>query len=613
MCASPLFQIIGPLRSGTGSRALLGLRVSGKQAVPIVMLPVPAEVVDDPELLLRLEHETQRATALDHPGILRVIGLAETERGLVRAVEYANGETLRRVLEKAGRLPPDLAARVVADVASGVHFAHLAGNEDGSPLVHGDLRPETLMLSFNGAAQVSGYGALSVAPREPGGKRVPGRRMYAAPEQILGGRGAMTPQTDVFLLGLILWEILTGSIPFQDFEDPDQAVLDKALPVDLGTIPEKLRPVISRATAKKGNARYSSAMALRDAIEEAAGPLAPAQQLASWLERLFEGDPALEGRRTQIAEALEKLARGRAQPPPPPPEALEPKPALPSATASATTSEASSAAPAQSAAPAPAQQPPPKRAPSDLRHAWPLALFGAVAIIAAALLGLRSAKAPKIEEQVPAPQGQLTWTEAAPEPAQPASKPAPAARPAAAPQADGEPATASGEARADSDAETYADKAVAAMGDAADLTLPTLDLFTVPDADVAIDGKRVGRSPLQVRVPSGRHKVTLRSPQAGIDVTRDVEVAPRGVTRIDLWVGLGNVGINAPPGSSVFVDGKLAGTTPLEKRIDLYEGHHKLFVDMGKASWQREFDIEEGDHLSFETSIQPQPHQAASE
>src|SRR5690606_40989819 len=55
---------------------------------------------------------------------------------------------------------------VVADAAMGIHYAHLAGNDDGTPLVHGDIRPETLMVSFGGVCQVTGYGALGVAPKE---------------------------------------------------------------------------------------------------------------------------------------------------------------------------------------------------------------------------------------------------------------------------------------------------------------------------------------------------------------------------------------------------------------------------------------------------------------
>ena len=68
-------------------------------------------------------------------------GLAQLEQGLARVTEYADGETLRRVMEVTPKLPPPLAAKLVADAAMGMHYAHLAGNDDGSPLVHGDVRP----------------------------------------------------------------------------------------------------------------------------------------------------------------------------------------------------------------------------------------------------------------------------------------------------------------------------------------------------------------------------------------------------------------------------------------------------------------------------------------
>src|SRR4030043_235946 len=87
-------------------------------------------------------------------------------------LRITDGESLRRVLEVTKRLPGGLAARIAVDAALGVQYAHLGGNEDGTALVHGDLRPETLLVSYAGVTKVSGYGALTVAPKETGGKRV---------------------------------------------------------------------------------------------------------------------------------------------------------------------------------------------------------------------------------------------------------------------------------------------------------------------------------------------------------------------------------------------------------------------------------------------------------
>src|SRR5262249_3025401 len=201
------YQALGPLMSGEGSRAFLGLEITDTSpAKPVVMVWVPGEAARDAEKRAQILRETQRAVTLEHPNITRVYGLAAVDEGLARVVEFADGESLRRVLEIAHRLPPHFAALVAADAAKGVHFAHIAGNDDGSPLVHGDLRPETLMITYGGICKVAGYGALSVAPKESDGNRVQRRRLYCSPEQIVGGRSAIGVQTDVYLLGLILYE-----------------------------------------------------------------------------------------------------------------------------------------------------------------------------------------------------------------------------------------------------------------------------------------------------------------------------------------------------------------------------------------------------------------------
>ena len=301
------YQVLVPLNPGTGSRALLALRRSGDQRTPIVLLPIPQDVLDDPESMSRLEKETARAAILEHPGILRVYGLVETSIGLCRAAEYAHGETLRAILNRVGHMPPGIAVRLMCEVAAGVHYAHLAGNEDGSPLVHGDLRPETIMLSLDGTARVSGYGALTVAPREPtGGRRVVGRRKYVAPEQVLGGRSSMAPTTDVFLLAITLYEMITGEIPFQEMDNPEDAVLEKPLPLDRQEIPEQLRAVLAKATAKRSRERYATAIDLRLALEEAMGEgLASDEEAQNWIVALLANDQRYAELSAAITQALE--------------------------------------------------------------------------------------------------------------------------------------------------------------------------------------------------------------------------------------------------------------------------------------------------------------------
>lgn len=308
------YQALGPLLSGEGSRAFLGLMLPERApARPIVLIWVPTDVAKDPEQSGALAKETLRASILEHPNIVRVYGLASLDEGVARIVEFADGETLRKVIETAGKLPPRLAGKIAADAAMGLHFAHLAGNDDGTPLVHGDLRPETLMVSFNGGVKVAGYGALSVAPRETGGKRVVHRRRYCAPEQIMGGRSATTLQSDVYLLGLVLYECLTGKMPFQGEPDFDQAVLSKPLPIDSADIPPELQSILVRATAKRAQDRHPSAHEFRQELEKALGPIASNDELMAHLEGYFPvGDPTRVERRRLLDSGIADWARRQA-------------------------------------------------------------------------------------------------------------------------------------------------------------------------------------------------------------------------------------------------------------------------------------------------------------
>ncbi|MFP2912208.1 serine/threonine protein kinase, partial [Pyxidicoccus sp. 3LFB2] len=340
--SSVRYQSLGPLLAGEGSRAFLGLALEdGAPPRPVVLIWAPQEIAQNPEMTARLTRETSRALVFEHPNILRVHGLAVQDGGVARVTEFADGEPLRRLLEAHPRLPPQFAALVVADAAMGLHYAHVAGNDDGTPLVHGDIRPETLMLSFGGVTKVTGYGALGVAPREKDGKRVKNRRKYSAPEQLLGGREAINVQSDVFLLGLVLHESLSGKMPFKDTADPDKAVLNRSLPPLPQDVPLKIDAVVRKATTKRAYDRYPSALAFREALVEAVGTLPTHAQFAEFMGKYFppENEARSARRRvieTGIAEVMQKagisppvvaefLARGTL-----PPGALPAKwPALP--------------------------------------------------------------------------------------------------------------------------------------------------------------------------------------------------------------------------------------------------------------------------------------------
>jgi serine/threonine-protein kinase len=519
-----------------------------------VLVWLPEEMSRHPELIAEISHATRRAEKLEHPHIIRVFDFVDNPEGKARAVEYVDGESLRRILDVAVKVPYRLAARIAADACLGVQHAHSAP-QGAQPFFHGDIRPETVLISFSGIVKVSGYGALSVAPREPGGRRVRGRRDHCAPEQLLGGREPKTPETDVYLLGLFLYECITGKVPFAEELDFDQAVLTRPAPEAPPELcPPALSSVITQAMAKKTSERYATPELLRQAIEQAVNPLPSHDELAQYLQTRFpEGDSVRVARKQMLQDSISKLAastKGPVQLIPPP---LRRSPGR------------SEAAPS----------PPEPRAPRR-RSFWPVALF--VAMVSLAYVGSR-----------PMPK-QLAWLFSWAK--RPTSEAAPADPPGrAVPRP--EPRAAS---------PSPPDPIVPGPGDH-HLSWQTLSLDVEPAVEVLVDDAQVGRTPVVVKLPPGRHILRLTDSTLGINATRTVVMGHGGTQSQRVHLGHGLVAIRAPHGAEIFIDGKLYGAAPQEQ-IPVYEGNHKLLVTHAGNRWHETFDIRPNERLSFDINFQ---------
>src|SRR5215472_127481 len=583
--ADASYQPLGPLLSGDGSRAFLGLQIcEGALPRPVVFVWVSDEVSKDPELAPKVERETQRASRLVHPNVLKVHGLVPLDEGLARIVEFADGEPLRKILDTVKRLPPRLAALVVADAAMGVHYAHVAGQEEGAAFLHGDIRPETLLISFSGVCKVAGYGALGVAPREPGGRRMPGRRWHCAPEQVVGGREALNRQTDVYLLGLVLYECLTGQIPFKDDPRFDDAVVNRPFPTLLPEdVPPSLIRVVEQATAKRAYDRFPTARSLRDAIERALGVLPAHEELEIFLRRFFpEDSPARVARRREIESGIAELSRREA-------EMVTPD--------------------AETRTDAPQIAPPP-----SARLFRPQTGF--LLLLALLLLGVWYA----IRENNLAPSRASSGRRAA-EPVR--HEPEPAKLPEARDEQSVEhetvvPSQTSPTAVEESAAAAHpptteepsaVQRAVAKTSaiEGAEVTQATsappaaggaLELSVEPAVDVRIDGRPVGRTPLSITVAPGTHSVQLTEANRGINISRSIRVAADRKTVQRFVIGKGTVEISAPNGAVIYIDGKPVGTAPVGE-ISVYEGKHRILATVGTAKWQQGFSVTANERMSF--------------
>jgi len=250
----------------------------------------------DPSAREGLEREVARAAeALHHPHVEPPLGLGEVDGRLAVAVEYADGETLAEILAVGGRLPPQVAARIVRDACVAIHFAHQEG-QDGSPILHGWLRPSNMLVCRSGVTLVSGFGVgLSRSAED--------LMPWQSPEQVLGGPRAASRGSDVHGLGLVLHACLAGENPFERDPDPDVAILSRAPPPlePLG-VPSALGAVVRRALSVKAPDRYATPRDLARAIEEAVPDLATPATVSAWSESLF---PAGMGMRVLRHRAVE--------------------------------------------------------------------------------------------------------------------------------------------------------------------------------------------------------------------------------------------------------------------------------------------------------------------
>jgi eukaryotic-like serine/threonine-protein kinase len=218
--------------------------------------------------------EARLAARLNHPNIVQTLEVGEDGGRYFICMEYLEGQTLGRVLKKTSEKPMPLAARLelICQVLEALGYMHAFTDPDGTPLglVHRDLSPNNIFITFDGAAKVLDFGvakALGVSNATEAGM-FKGKLGYAAPEQIAGNS---EQRSDVFAIGVLLWEVLTYRRFSQDrtqqevvqarMSGVDPELMRKALGV-----PVELLQICLCASAKEPSDRYASALEMRDAL-----------------------------------------------------------------------------------------------------------------------------------------------------------------------------------------------------------------------------------------------------------------------------------------------------------------------------------------------------------
>jgi Protein kinase domain len=174
---------------------------------PVAMKFLPHKLASDQAALARFHGEVRVARNVSHLNVCRVFDVGESEGRIFLTMEYIDGEDLAVLLRRIGRLPSDKATELARQICAGVGAAHDAG------VLHRDLKPANIMVDGRGRAHVTDFGVAGLAEDLKEDASFAGTLAYMAPEQ-LAGKGAST-QSDVFSLGLILYEMFTGRRAFE--------------------------------------------------------------------------------------------------------------------------------------------------------------------------------------------------------------------------------------------------------------------------------------------------------------------------------------------------------------------------------------------------------------
>ena len=168
---------------------------------------LPEALSQDAAALARFHAEVRTARQVSHPNVCRVFDIGETDGTLFLSMEYVDGEDLASVVRRIGRLSPDKATEIARQICAGLAAAHERG------VIHRDLKPANVMLDGAGKSRIMDFGLAGIAASIKGADVREGTPAYMAPEQ-LAGREVST-ESDIYALGLILYEILTGKRAFE--------------------------------------------------------------------------------------------------------------------------------------------------------------------------------------------------------------------------------------------------------------------------------------------------------------------------------------------------------------------------------------------------------------
>jgi serine/threonine protein kinase len=608
------YRILGTVASGGTAVLYRAVQTSLDRVVAVKRLH--QHLTQDENFTRRFVLEAKAAASLDHQNIVRVIDFGIEEGSYQMVMEFVEGESLKDVLDRWRPLGVDHALALAHQVCRGLEHAHAKG------IIHRDIKPGNVMLTKAGVAKITDFGLAKLTQgnsMQTAADSILGTPLYMSPEQAFGE--SVDQRSDLFSLGTMLYELLTGRQPFvsENYMGVIQNIIHKEIPAvrDLNRdVPEAVEAIVMRALAKDRDRRFASARDFREAIERTMG-LEALNRASAGLAALLDREAA-----TRVLSKSE----------------VTPKPARAAASTSSSWSTVSSAKKRQGAG-APVWIIAPvivfmlggaatwffwpriraaagDAAPGDVQQATLGETAGGFDAPPAATRMDSAATdwTGTVNEMVPAGSDSVTGETGAREPEKtPEDAPAAAAAadssaPDAAAKEEPKPAAAVTEApKPAPPAETKPSKP------RGEVDRPFREGFLVlnvePWAQVYVNGVYRGdASPtLRLTLPVGLFSVECRAAQHATYL-ESIRIVPGEVSQrtIALKKHVGIISLATTEGAELYVDGQFIGITPILRPLEVPSGVHTLTLKKDRYfTWSSDVTVEADATLPLRITLSP--------
>jgi eukaryotic-like serine/threonine-protein kinase len=272
----------------------------------VVIKRIRPTFADDASFVEMFVSEARLVSKLNHANIVQIFDFDRHDDTFYIAMEYVRGKSLAQAHQRARELgvplPPGLAAQIVLEVARGLGFAHRL-TEHGQPLglVHRDVTPQNVLLSYEGAVKLTDFGIAKAGTRASTVGMLKGKFAYMSPEQSRGQ--PVDARTDIFALGITMWELLSGGRLFD--ADSDVAVLHAVQertvrpPGELNpAVDADLSAIVMHCLEREKSARFQTAQELERALSRYLATRAEETDVGAWMHEVFP----IESARTESTE-----------------------------------------------------------------------------------------------------------------------------------------------------------------------------------------------------------------------------------------------------------------------------------------------------------------------